>query len=602
MLSFFDIVKQWGFASLLFPAVAGVLLGFLYYKAVAVKNGWLELLTWLGFTATIMVFVYDTDWAAILFFGLYAFAFWVFAFIDMDEEHIGLKDAEKYLSWGRFGSFALVTFFVGIVLALANNVDFRLVKNSLSQQDWAYAKAWGFKHDSDYGGKDLPDSLANFTGYYYLRKAALWADTPRRDELLSKSAVYFKRYLPYAKDGRQAFWQSLYRYTSKAGRVSDTLFFKKRHMYELYLLALYNTGALDRFKLAEFANKVNKKFLNSLSHTFELKQKIEHTPDFLNLIRQALEILKDNMTYRELVSKYDLWFNEQEMQRSMLAYLLGCDFSLTIPNSFGFFDFFPFKFALIYMLVLLVWQLSFWWTARYWVIRVYFKGEKPVWFGWLSWVNLGLRKHSPLIRKFILYLSRQDSQEGTEGLFTEEIELLSENYFPGDLFLALIIAVKVLVYKARARHIKAEAQALEMLRQKINSLSASLIPLGDETVLQIIEGIRSETQNIYYEFLKQGSFVAARQKLLEKLADLKTLRDMLKPSQGNGKVNYYDLLGISPKCSQQEITRAYKKLVYSVHPDKNGGDVVFNNITSLINKAYGVLKDPLTRQAYDASL
>jgi DnaJ-class molecular chaperone len=34
-------------------------------------------------------------------------------------------------------------------------------------------------------------------------------------------------------------------------------------------------------------------------------------------------------------------------------------------------------------------------------------------------------------------------------------------------------------------------------------------------------------------------------------------------------LNYYELLGIDPKCSQEDIKKAYKEMALACHPDRN---------------------------------
>ena len=61
------------------------------------------------------------------------------------------------------------------------------------------------------------------------------------------------------------------------------------------------------------------------------------------------------------------------------------------------------------------------------------------------------------------------------------------------------------------------------------------------------------------------------------------------------KANYYDVLGVTEKATQDEIKKAYRKLAVEHHPDKGGDENKFKEI----GEAYGVLGDQGKRQQYD---
>ena len=62
----------------------------------------------------------------------------------------------------------------------------------------------------------------------------------------------------------------------------------------------------------------------------------------------------------------------------------------------------------------------------------------------------------------------------------------------------------------------------------------------------------------------------------------------------------YDALGVSKTASQDEIKKAYRKLVRECHPDKNPGDKEADDRFKEVQGAYDVLSDPDKRKQYDA--
>jgi molecular chaperone DnaJ len=63
--------------------------------------------------------------------------------------------------------------------------------------------------------------------------------------------------------------------------------------------------------------------------------------------------------------------------------------------------------------------------------------------------------------------------------------------------------------------------------------------------------------------------------------------------------DYYELLGVSPDASDEQIKRAYRKLARELHPDSTGGDAEAEARFKEVSKAYEVLRDPERRARYD---
>ena len=62
---------------------------------------------------------------------------------------------------------------------------------------------------------------------------------------------------------------------------------------------------------------------------------------------------------------------------------------------------------------------------------------------------------------------------------------------------------------------------------------------------------------------------------------------------------YYEILGLHPEATPEEIRKAYRKLALHYHPDRNRGDATAEERFKAISEAYGVLIDPEKRRMFD---
>lgn len=64
-------------------------------------------------------------------------------------------------------------------------------------------------------------------------------------------------------------------------------------------------------------------------------------------------------------------------------------------------------------------------------------------------------------------------------------------------------------------------------------------------------------------------------------------------------MNYYEVLGVSREASDEDIKKAYRKLAFEHHPDRNPHRKDADERIREINIAYEIVGDPEKRRSYD---
>jgi curved DNA-binding protein CbpA len=66
--------------------------------------------------------------------------------------------------------------------------------------------------------------------------------------------------------------------------------------------------------------------------------------------------------------------------------------------------------------------------------------------------------------------------------------------------------------------------------------------------------------------------------------------------------NYYEILGLKKNASSRDIKKAYRKLAFAYHPDRNPGLPEVEKKFIEVSTAYQILSNDAERKRYDRSL
>jgi len=73
----------------------------------------------------------------------------------------------------------------------------------------------------------------------------------------------------------------------------------------------------------------------------------------------------------------------------------------------------------------------------------------------------------------------------------------------------------------------------------------------------------------------------------------------MKSANSGKSETFYDILGLEENCSHDDIKKAYRKLSFMHHPDKNGNSAESTEKFQKISEAFSVLSDQEERMKYD---
>ncbi len=84
--------------------------------------------------------------------------------------------------------------------------------------------------------------------------------------------------------------------------------------------------------------------------------------------------------------------------------------------------------------------------------------------------------------------------------------------------------------------------------------------------------------------------------------DAEVVRNVSLPASAHTEINYYFLLGVTPRAGAEAIHRAFRRKAKEVHPDRHSKEFTigqWQRLMTVVSDANTVLSDPQMRRAYD---
>jgi len=84
--------------------------------------------------------------------------------------------------------------------------------------------------------------------------------------------------------------------------------------------------------------------------------------------------------------------------------------------------------------------------------------------------------------------------------------------------------------------------------------------------------------------------------------DSEVVRNVALPRSAHTEINYYFLLGVTPRAGTESIHRAFRRKAKEVHPDRHSKEFTldqYQKLMTVVSDANTVLSDAQTRRAYD---